>query len=373
MGRRMGPPGDHLGGIIATLEYGATGEDVKTIQGILKREGFFKGAVRGNFLDLTKAAVVAFQEAHNGPSGKSLQGDGVVDDDTWWALDNLVDSAVGEPVLKYGDKGEWVKVAQQLLKEQGFFKGVVRGNFLKLTNEAVVYFQHTHLGPSGEFLESDGVVGLDTWWALRNPIGRPQESNLAREIPNGLTPMRQKILNNALGEHAAGVKEVPNGANTGDGVTKYLPGGQGAAWCCYFWSWINLQALGKYSLGAKYGRVSSAFAKAQKLGMARQKGDYIPIPGDAFVMATSTSEKGKFQFTGTGHIGYVLRVEVSGGKAVAINTVEGNSSNRVKLGKRDLSDAAIVGFINNYEPDEQPTDWQEGLVSAADAGGTITR
>ena len=119
--------------------------------------------------------------------------------------------------------------------------------------------------------------------------------------------------------------------------------------------------------------MSSAFAKARLLGMARQKGDYIPIPGDAFMMATSESEMGEFKFTGTGHIGYVLRVEVSGGKAVAINTAEGNSSNRVKLGQRNLSDAAIVGFINNYGPDEQPTGWQPGLVSAADTEGTTTR
>ena len=358
---------------MATLEYGAKGEDVKTIQSILKREGFFTGAVRGNFLELTKAAVVAFQQSHTGPQGKSLRGDGVVGDDTWWALNNVVDSAAGEPVLEHGDKGEWVKVVQQLLKDQGFFKGAMRGNFLKLTKEAVVYFQHTHLGPNGEFLDSDGVVGPDTWWALRNPVGKPQQSNLPREIPDGLTPMRQNVLAVALGEHAAGVKEVPDGENTGDGVTKYLPGGKGAFWCCYFWSWVNREAFGKHSLKAKYGRVSSAFAKARLLGMARQKGDYIPIPGDAFVMATSESEMGEFKFTGTGHIGYVLRVEVSGGKAVAINTAEGNSSNRVKLGKRNLSDAAIVGFINNYGPDEQPTGWQPGLVSAADTEGTTTR
>ena len=358
---------------MATLEYGAKGEDVKTIQKILKREGFFTGAIGGNFLELTKAAVVAFQRSHTGPQGKSLRSDGVVDDDTWWALHNLVNSAAGEPTLAYGDTGEWVKVVQQLLKDQGFFSGAVRGNFLKLTKEAVIYFQHTHLGPNGEFLESDGVVGPDTWWALRNPVGKPQQSNLPREIPDGLTPMRQRVLNIALGEHAAGVQEVPDGANSGDGVTKYLPGGRGAFWCCYFWSWVDREAFGKNSLGAKYGRVSSAFSKARELGMASQKGDYVPIPGDAFVMATSKTERGKFKFTGNGHIGYVLRVELLGGKAVAINTVEGNSSNRVKLGKRDLSDAAIVGFINNYGPDEQPTGWQQGLVSASDAGGTKTR
>ncbi len=358
---------------MAALKFGDTGDDVKTVQRILKQEGFFTGAVRGNFLKLTKAAVTTFQKSHKGPQGKSLQADGAVSEGTWWALHNLVESTTGEPELEYGDKGEWVKVVQQFLKEQGFFKGAVRGNFLKLTKEAVIYFQHTHLGPNGEFLSSDGVVGINTWWALRNPVGKPQQSNIPREIPDGLTPMRQKVLQDALAQHAGGVKEVPNGTNTGDGVTKFLPGGKGAAWCCYFWSWVNRGAVGHYSLGARYGRVSSAFAKARQLGMAREKGEYVPIPGDAFIMATSKAESGKYKFTGTGHIGYVLRVEMSRGKAVMINTVEGNSGNRVKLGKRNLSDSSIVGFINNYGTDEQPTSWEKGLVSATDASGTATR
>lgn len=358
---------------MTTLEFGAKGEEVKTLQKILKEQGVFKGAVRGNFLKLTRAAVVAFQQTHSGPKGSPLRTDGVVDEDTWWALQNLKGSLAKEPTLRYGSKGESVKIVQQLLKEQGFFKGAVRGNFLKLTDEAVRYFQNTHLGPDGEFLESDGVVGANTWWALHNPVGKPQKSSLPGEIPEGLTPMRQKILQIALAEHAAGVKEIPNGDNKGDGVTKYLPGGRGAAWCCYFWSWVNRQAFDTYSLGARHGRVSTAFARARRLKMARAKGDYIPIPGDAFVMARSKPEFGKFQFTGIGHIGYVLRVEVSGGKAVAINTVEGNSGNRVKLGKRKLSDASIVGFINNYGKDEQPSGWEKGLVKAVATGGGTTR
>jgi len=358
---------------MTTLKHGNKGENVKAIQRILKANGFFTGAVRGNFGDLTQAAVVAFQKLHTGPAGSPLRTDGVVDDDTWWALHHIVDSTAREPLLKYGDKGEWVKVAQKLLKDQGFFKGAVRGNYLKLTTEAVVYFQNTHLGPDGEFLESDGEVGSNTWWALRNPVGIPQKSNLPGEIPTGLTPVRTKVLRVALDEHAAGVHEIPNGANSGGGVDKYIPAGTAPPWCCYFWSWVNREASGGYSLGAKYGRVSSAFGKARDLGMARQKGDYIPIPGDAFIMATSDAEAGKFKFTGTGHIGYVLRVEVSRRKAVTINTVEGNSGNRVKLGKRNLSDDAIVGFINNYGANEQPTGWQRGLVSAESTGGDTTR
>ena len=56
---------------MTTLESGAKGEEVKTLQKILKEQGVFKGAVRGNFLKLTRAAVVAFQQTHSGPKGKS--------------------------------------------------------------------------------------------------------------------------------------------------------------------------------------------------------------------------------------------------------------------------------------------------------------
>ena len=50
---------------------------------------------------------------------------------------------------------------------------------------------------------------------------------------------------------------------------------------------------------------------------------------------------------------------------MAINTIEGSTSNRVKIGKRDLADATIVGVINNFPPDEQPIDWETGLIRAA--------
>ena len=47
-----------------TLNYGKTGDDVRALQTELKRLGFFKGTPLGNFLDLTKDAVMAFQRAH---------------------------------------------------------------------------------------------------------------------------------------------------------------------------------------------------------------------------------------------------------------------------------------------------------------------
>lgn len=270
--------------------------------------------------------------------------------------------------LRTGDRGDDVKALQEILKTQGFFKGEPLGNFLKKTEQAVILFQQTHLGPNGKPLAVDGIVGNDTWWALQNPSGKPQTSGIKGEIPEGLSPLRARQLEIALAEHAKGVREEPDGSNWGPDIARY-GGIQGSPWCCWFWSWCNRQAFGAYSLGTKFGHCLSAWQKAQKLGMAREKGASLPIPGDAFIMLYRKNGV----LTGNGHIGFVLRVEERGGKAVAINTVEGNAGNRVKVGTRDLMNADIVGFINNFPADEQPTGWQWGLVTAAAADQDGTR
>ncbi len=277
--------------------------------------------------------------------------------------------SMGMKTLKYGDKGEDVKKLKKILQEQGFLRGTIDDKFFKQAKEAVIYFQETHLGPDGEFLTPDGVVGRATWWALQNPVGEVQKSYIPESIPDGLSPLRFKQLEIAIREHQQGVQEDPDGSNWGDGVIKY-GGRKGSGWSVYFWSWCNKQSFGKYSLGVRYGRTTSAWEKAQELGMTREKGDYIPIPGDSFVMFYRDKD-GKL--TGAGHIGFVLRVAVKDGKAVAINTIEGNVSNRVKIGKRDLSRASIVGFINNFPHQEQPLNWEKGLIHSTSVGKDSTR
>jgi len=70
------------------LSYGKRGGDVKRVQELLDAQGYFKGTPRGNFLDLTKSAVQAFQHAHLDGTGQYLYPDGVVGPKTWWALHN---------------------------------------------------------------------------------------------------------------------------------------------------------------------------------------------------------------------------------------------------------------------------------------------
>ncbi len=274
-------------------------------------------------------------------------------------------------ILRSGDKGELVKVLQTLLQSQGYFSGAIGGNFLEKTRQAVVYFQQTHLGPKGNALEVDGEVGPDTWWALFHPSGAEQRSHLPSEPSTQLTPLRTKVLAVAAGEHQAGVREDPDGSNWGDGVIKYLKdaGSPGDPWCCFFWSWCVKNAGGQHPFGGPMGHVLTTWKKAQSKGWARDKADYSPIPGDAFVMLYRNSQ-GKF--TGTGHIGFVLRVDKTK-NAKSFNTVEGNCGNRVKVGVRQMKESTLVGFINQYPADEQPVDWETGLVAASDVGAAGTR
>ena len=140
-----------------------------------------------------------------------------------------------QPTLKYGDTGDDVKILQTILQSQGFFDGKTGGNFLSKTLRAVKYFQQTHIGRDGKFLDVDGIVGPNTWWALENPSGEGQRNFIDARIPKGLTSIRQDILGTALHEHAIGVREVPDGSNWGDGVTKYLTGIGPAPWCCFYY------------------------------------------------------------------------------------------------------------------------------------------
>ena len=68
-------------------------------------------------------------------------------------------NVVNKPVLKIGDKGDWVKIAQARLVINGY-KIEVDGDFGPKTKEAVIKFQ-TSYG-----LKRDGIIGPKTWAKL---------------------------------------------------------------------------------------------------------------------------------------------------------------------------------------------------------------
>jgi hypothetical protein len=241
-------------------------------------------------------------------------------------------------ILKYGDKGTDVKTLQSILRSQGCFEYTSTGNFLDKTRSAVRYFQQTHIGPSGKFLDADGIVGSDTWWALNNPSGAPQKNSITPIIPKGLSDIRRKVLELALAEHNC--KEIPDGSNQGDGVDKFVDGFGAIPWCCAFVSWVFKQATGDYPLGEHYVHCLTFWRDAKAAGKAFRKAGYKPKPGDMFVLLYKNSSG---SLSGSGHIGYVLSVDRDGDK---FNTIEGNAGNRVKVGTRSMDEGSLYGFID---------------------------
>jgi hypothetical protein len=255
-----------------------------------------------------------------------------------------------------GSKGLAVKWVQHVLNEQGYGPITEDGIFGRATEEALQEFQGGHIGPNGDPLIPHGRVTPNTHWALRFASGDQQRNYFEDKIPEGIEGKRKKLLETFLQEHKKGVKEIPDGSNWGPEIKEY-GGRPGEPWCCFFWSWVTLQVFDKYIMGKLYAKVFDVYTKAQDKGWFRWKKNYIPIPGDAFIMLYR-NDKGRF--TGKGHIGIVLAVS---GDGLSFNTVEGNSSNRVAIRKRRMNQKSLVGFVNHYSPEDQPKKWSRGLVS----------
>jgi len=133
------------GGATTTLswpvvQYGNTGERVRTIQYLLQQWGYSVSA-SGTFDTATQSAVKNFQSSHG------LSADGIVGNASWPAL---------TIVTQQGDSGAKVKAVQSQLNESGYGLSV-DGAFGPATDSAVRSFQ----GSQG--LGVDGVVGDNTW------------------------------------------------------------------------------------------------------------------------------------------------------------------------------------------------------------------
>jgi N-acetyl-anhydromuramyl-L-alanine amidase AmpD len=122
------------------VQYGNTGERVRTIQYLLQQWGYTL-TVNGSFDTTTQNAVKNFQSSHG------LGADGIVGNATWPALAILT---------QQGDSGAKVRAVQSQLNESG--AGIaVDGAFGPATATAVKNFQ------TANGLSADGIVGDNTW------------------------------------------------------------------------------------------------------------------------------------------------------------------------------------------------------------------
>lgn len=221
---------------------------------------------------------------------------------------------------------------------------VESGLFDEATKQSVELFQLQHVDQRGLPLTADGIVGKNTWWALLNPSGDAQRSNVPPSSVEGLTTTRQKLLELLYAEHAKPVFEVPDGSNRSKDIDGYWgnTGLRGQPWCCAFVSWALFQALGRYPITRHHTGVQVMWLDAKRLGQEVQD----PKPGDVFIQIKSG---------GKGHTGFVAGVSRDGN---TIYTCEGNCGNRLKLGQRPRS--SIHHFIDPIA-DSQPLDFKRGV------------
>jgi hypothetical protein len=144
-----------------------------------------------------------------------------------------------------------------------------------------------------------------------------------------VTPAGQAILNAVRNE--VGVAEQPPGSNDSPRIAQYRQATAGSGvgpWCAYFVSWAARQAgvpLGDSGQG--FGRVDDVYAWAQRTGKAIPAGTGTPQPGDLIVWDE--------------HIGIVESVGADG----SINTIEGNSSDRVSRRTYGSDGGGAIGYV----------------------------
>ena len=145
------------------LKEGMWHEDVKELQDVLKRKGYFTyHTSTGFFGPITKEALINFQRQANIPVT------GIADEQTFKALNVSArsssqndGSASGQTLstnqlLRIGSRGNQVSLLQERLQKEGYYTYNIDGIFGRLTEQAVRRYQQAN------GLKVDGIAGPQT-------------------------------------------------------------------------------------------------------------------------------------------------------------------------------------------------------------------
>lgn len=137
-----------------TLQRGSKGTEVLNLQKRLRELGYLSSAADGDFGGATETAVRLFQSAvgheQNGVASVGLQNllfsanapvYVPVATSAPAPVPTQIPSSPAYPQLQPGNTGDAVKQLQTRLKELGFFSGLIGGNYLTKTTDAVKLFQ----------------------------------------------------------------------------------------------------------------------------------------------------------------------------------------------------------------------------------------
>lgn len=173
----------------SALKPGDTGSDVRELQRRLQAAGYYEGPLTGYFGSLTEAGVIRFQQ------DKGLSASGIADSATLASLANGGPAPAPGPntprpsapspntgsaseLLQQGTTGQPVSDLQARLTQLRYYDGPVNGYFDARTEGSVIRFQRDN------GLRPDGIVGQQTWNALRVSLERPTPTPPVSPIPS---------------------------------------------------------------------------------------------------------------------------------------------------------------------------------------------
>ncbi|MFC0471794.1 peptidoglycan-binding protein [Halalkalibacter kiskunsagensis] len=209
-----------------TLRFGMNHSDVKELQDALKKTGHFTyEQSTGYYGSITTDAVRAFQRKHN------LQVDGIAGPQTLSTLLSQGGQAPAAPskpstgstsnstsgsgsltnmnaLLRFGSNGKQVEELQQKLKEKGFYKSTITGQFARVTEQAVRDFQRA------SNIKVDGIVGPQTLSHLLNKPNpsetsyQKDEKEIANEVVQNPNPPAQSTTTLRVGSSGQAVSTL---------------------------------------------------------------------------------------------------------------------------------------------------------------------
>ena len=155
-----------------TLTIDSEGPAVRALQLALEELNFYKNKVDGKYGENTAQTVRDYQEKNklpvNGiadPISQQKLFEGRPLNFAGRATQVRTLPAISGLILRPGDRGDAISQLQQLLKDKGFYKGTIDGEYGRGTEDAVRDFQKT----SG--LKVDGKAGQNTMQSLSSTTG----------------------------------------------------------------------------------------------------------------------------------------------------------------------------------------------------------